>query len=145
MKIESAAFKNNEPIPSEYTCDGKNINPPLSISGIPEGAKSLALILEDPDASIGTFTHWTIWNIDPAIKEIAENGDAGGIEGATDFGSSHYGGPCPRSGTHRYFFKLYALDTMLSIPKNSDKKILEDSMGGHILSSAEIIGLYHKK
>jgi Raf kinase inhibitor-like YbhB/YbcL family protein len=145
MKIESPAFQNNGMIPSKYTCDGDNINPPLNISGVPKNAKSLALIVEDPDASIGIFTHWTIWNISPSTQIIPENSSLNGTEGKTDFGDSRYGGPCPGSGTHRYFFKLYALDTILSIPSGSDKKTLESAINGHILDSAETIGLYHKK
>lgn len=145
MKIESPVFENSRKIPAKYTCDDKNINPPLIISGVPENAKSLALIVDDPDAPAGTWVHWTIWNLDPAIKEIEENSVPDGIEGVTSFDKSGYGGPCPHSGTHRYFFKLYALDTIFSIPESSDKSVLEKAMEGHILASAELVGLYIRK
>ncbi|MCL5017270.1 MAG: YbhB/YbcL family Raf kinase inhibitor-like protein [Patescibacteria group bacterium] len=145
MKIESPAFKNNGMIPSKYTCDGNNINPQLNIFNVPETAKSLALIVEDPDAQIGTFTHWIVWNIDPATKEISENSNAGGAEGKNDFKRSSYDGPCPNSGTHRYVFKLFALDTTLTLPANSDKKSLEAAMNGHVISSVDVVGLYSRK
>lgn len=145
MKIESSVFENNRKVPAKYTCDGKNISPPLVISGVPETAKSLALIVDDPDASIGTWVHWTIWNMDPALTEITEDSVPEGIEGATSFDKPGYGGPCPHSGTHRYFFKLYALDTLLSIPETSDKKVLEEAMSKHIIASTELIGLYSRK
>lgn len=145
MKIESPVFENNRKISTKYTCDDRNINPPLTISGVPENAKSLALIVDDPDAPAGTWVHWTIWNMDPALTEIAEDSVPEGIEGVTNFEKPGYGGPCPHSGTHRYFFKLYALDTILSIPETSDKKALEEAMEGHTLATAELIGLYSRK
>lgn len=144
MKIESSEFKNNVKIPSKYTCDGENFNPPLKIFDVPENAKSLVLIVDDPDATMGIFTHWIIWNINPAIKQIAENNPPQAIEGKNDFGKIGYGGPCPSTGTHGYFFKLYALDILLSIPEDSDKKKLEAAMKNHILDSAELIGLYSR-
>lgn len=145
MKIESPVFENNRKIPAKYTCDGANINPPFIISGTPENAKSLVLIVDDPDAPAGTWVHWTLWNLDPALKEIEEDSVPEGIEGVTSFGKPGYGGPCPPSGTHRYFFKLYALDTILSISEISDKKVLEEAMKEHILASTEIVGLYSRK
>lgn len=145
MKITSPVFENSRKIPSKYTCDDKNINPPLAVSGVPESAKSLVLIVDDPDAPMGTWVHWTIWNMDPALTEIAEDSVPEGIEGVTSFDKPGYGGPCPHSGTHRYFFKLYALDTILSIRETSDKKALEEAMEGHTLASAELVGLYSRK
>ncbi len=145
MKIESPVFENSRKVPAKYTCDDKNINPPLVISGVPETAKSLALIVDDPDAPAGTWVHWTIWNMDPALTEIAEDSIPEGIEGVTNFEKPGYGGPCPHSGTHRYFFKLYALDTILSIPETSNKEVLEKAMEGHTLASAELVGLYSRK
>jgi len=145
MKIASTAFKPDEMIPSKYTCDGENVNPQLNISGIPEDAESLVLIVDDPDAPGGTWVHWTVWNIDPGTNEIAENSIPGGaIEGVTDFGVTGYGGPCPPSGTHRYFFKVYALDTTLDLDSSATAKGVEDAMQGHILDSAELIGLYER-
>jgi len=141
MKITSSVFDNNKQIPSKYTCNGENINPPLAFSDVPESAKSLALIVDDPDAPKGTWTHWVIFNIPTKIMEIKEN-SAPGTQGITSFGKAGYGGPCPPSGTHRYFFKLYALDTVLLLAEKADKKTVEDAMQNHVLSNAEIIGLY---
>lgn len=146
MKLESTAFKHNDRIPPKYTCDGANINPPLKISDIPQNAKSLALIMDDPDAPMGTWVHWTAWNIDPKTSSIAENSiPAKSTEGITSFKSVGYGGPCPPSGTHRYFFKLYALDTTISLQSSADKKKLEDAMKNHILAESQLIGLYSRK
>lgn len=145
MKLTSPAFEHNGSIPSQYTCDGANINPALQIAEIPEGAQSLVLIMDDPDAPMGTWVHWTIWNIDPKITEIAENSvPSGGVEGITSFGKSGYGGPCPPSGTHHYVFKLYALDTKLDLAASIDAKSLEQAMSGHVLDQVELIGLYSR-
>lgn len=144
MKIFSSAFKNNERIPAKYTCDGENINPPLSVSDAPKDAKSLVLIVDDPDAPRGVWTHWTVWNIDPNIAEIAaDSTPPNTIEGITSFGKPGYGGPCPPSGTHRYFFKIYALDTRIDLLPFGKVNELEKAMKGHLLDSAEIIGLYN--
>jgi hypothetical protein len=143
MQLSSPAFKNNKKIPSQYTCDGENINPPLRISGVPAGAQSLVLIVDDPDAPAGDWTHWTVWNIDPRASEIAENSvPAGAAEGLNDFGQTGYGGPCPPSGTHRYQFKLYALDAKLDLGENAKKKELEEALRGHTLAQATLSGLY---
>lgn len=145
MKLSSSAFSQNEIIPKKYTCDGENVNPPLSIADIPKETKSLVLIVDDPDAPKGTWVHWTVFNINPEIKEIAENSiPKDGIEGMTDFGRPGYGGPCPPSGIHRYFFKIYSLDTKLDLKANASKKDLEKAMAGHILAKAELIGLYQR-
>jgi Raf kinase inhibitor-like YbhB/YbcL family protein len=144
MEITSLAFANNQYIPAKYTCDGENKNPPLEISGVPEQTQSLVLTVDDPDAPSGDFVHWTIWNLNPDTKEIIEGGilPAGSVQGMTDFGRSGYGGPCPPSGVHRYFFKLYALDRTLDIPRSSTKKELEKAMAGHIITQSQLIGLY---
>ncbi|MFO7929323.1 MAG: YbhB/YbcL family Raf kinase inhibitor-like protein [Candidatus Humimicrobiaceae bacterium] len=146
LSIGSPAFVHNEMIPSKYTCDSDNINPPLLISGIPEGTESLALIVDDPDAPGGTWVHWIVWNIGPATTEIKENSaPEGAVEGMTDFGKPGYGGPCPPSGTHRYFFKLYALDTTLKLDASATVEELENAMEDHLLDKAELIGLYERK
>lgn len=150
MKITSAAFQHNGNMPSKYTCDGENINPPLSINDVPTAAKSLVLIVDDPDAPMGIWVHWTVWNIDPATTEIAENSvpkgiDGSAVEGTTSFGERGYGGPCPPSGTHRYFFKLYALDTLLDLPSSAKAGDIEKAASGHILDKAELMGLYKRQ
>lgn len=146
MKLESPAFEHNQKIPSKHTCDGKNINPPLKIESVPEATKSLVLIMDDPDAPRGTWVHWTLWNISPDTKEIPENSIlAGAIEGVTSFGKPGYGGPCPPSDTHRYFFKLYSLDTTLELSPQADKALLETAVEGRILDKAELVGLYSRR
>lgn len=143
MQLSTSAFRHQNYIPSRYTCDGENINPSLSIQDAPEDAKSLVLIMDDPDAPGGTFVHWTIWNIDPGTTTISENSVPGkAIEGMTSFGKRGYGGPCPPSGTHRYFFKLYALDIDLVLDPSSTAEDLESAIQGHILAKAELMGLY---
>ena len=146
MKVTSPSFANNQPIPAKYTCDGLNINPPLSFSDIPSNAKSLALIVDDPDAPGGTWTHWILWNISPETKTIEENSVLkNAVEGMTSFGKPGYGGPCPPSGTHRYFFKLYALDETLSLSTSTNVTELTKAMKDHIVAQAELIGLYSKR
>jgi len=146
MQIISPAFLNNQNIPSKYTCDGEGINPPLEFKEIPPNAQSLVLIVDDPDAPNGTWVHWTLWNIDPATISIAENSvPPKAIAGQTSSGQNIYGGPCPPSGTHRYFFKLYALDSKLSVTSFSFKEDLEKAMQGHIISQAELVGLYSRR
>lgn len=145
MKLISSEFENNTEIPSKYTCDGDNINPPLQISEVPEDAVSIVLIVDDPDAPAGDWVHWTVWNIPPETTEILENTAPKGHEGKTDFGKNEWGGPCPPSGTHRYFFKLYALDMELDLDESADKAEIEEAMVGHVLDKAELIGLYKKQ
>lgn len=138
MKIESTAFGNGEFIPAKYTCVGDGISPPLSFSEIPEGAKSLALIVDDPDAPGGDFVHWLVWN-------ISVSGDIlGGVQGKTSFGENKYGAPCPPSGVHRYFFKIYALDSLLDLPVTAIKGDLLSAMQGHVLAQSEIFGKFSK-
>ncbi|NBD15833.1 MAG: YbhB/YbcL family Raf kinase inhibitor-like protein [Cyanobacteria bacterium] len=142
MKITSPAFAHNESIPKKYTCQGEDINPPLTLSDIPQGTVSLTLIHDDPDAPMGTWDHWLIWNIKP-VAEIKEN-SVPGTQGKNSWGKSCYGGPCPPSGTHRYFFKLYALDCELALSEGANKSDLEAAMANHILAQAELMGLYCK-
>jgi Raf kinase inhibitor-like YbhB/YbcL family protein len=145
LKITSPVFQDNGYIPRQYTCDGKDVNPPLVIESVTAGTKSLAIIVDDPDAPAGIWVHWVLWNIDPHTKDIKENVvPTGAIAGRNDFGRHQYGGPCPPSGTHRYFFKVYALDTMLSISPNSTKADLEKAMKKHILAQGQVVGLYKR-
>jgi len=143
LKVTSPVFTNNGFIPRRYTCDGDDVNPPLSIEGLQEGTKSLVLIVDDPDAPMGTWDHWIVWNISPVPK--IEEDSVPGIEGLNDFRRHSYGGPCPPSGTHRYFFKVYALDLTLSISQNSRKKDVERAMAGHMLAKGEVVGLYKRR
>lgn len=142
MKLKSPEFENNGFIPKKFTCQGEDINPALIIEGIPEGTKSLILIVDDPDAPMGTWVHWVLYNV-PVVSSIEED-SVPGDQGITDFGTNGYGGPCPPSGTHRYFFKIYALDTELDLKQGPRKKDLEKAMKDHILGKAELIGRYKK-
>ncbi len=143
MKLESLEFENNGFIPQEFTCEGKDINPGLIIEEIPEGTKRLALIMDDPDAPMGTWVHWVVFNIH--VTDVIEENTVPGTQGINDFRKLEYGGPCPPSGTHRYFFKLYAIDEKLHIEEGCKKKELEEAMEGHILAKAELIGLYERE
>lgn len=143
MKIESPDFKEGKPIPSEFTCDGANISPALVFKDVPEEAKSLALIMDDPDAPMGTFVHWVVWNIPPDTKKVSKGEKVSYPQGRNDFGKLRYGGPCPPSGTHRYFFKLYALDVMLGL-KEATKAELEEAMENHVVAEAKLMGTYQR-
>ncbi len=143
LVVRSVAFADNGHIPSKYTCEGDNINPPLELSDIPPGTQSLALIMEDPDAPNGDFTHWLLWNV-PPTKHIDENSNQG-VSGMNDFGRTGYGGPCPPSGAHHYYFKVYALDCELSITSGENKTSLVEAMNGHILATGELVGRFKKK
>lgn len=145
MKLTSPAFANNGAIPPEFTCDGSGSSPPLIISEVPPNAKSLALIMDDPDAPAGTWDHWIVFNIPSSTNKIAKGAEPEGIGGRNSWGRAGYGGPCPPSGTHRYFFKLYALDTELSLPEGATKSSLERAMGGHVISKTELIGTYKRR
>jgi hypothetical protein len=142
MKITSPEFQHNQFIPKKFTCEGQDISPALIIDGIPKEAKSLSLIVDDPDAPMGTWVHWVVYDI-PIIKRI-EGDSIPGKQGMNNFGRKDYGGPCPPSGTHRYFFKIYALDTTLDLNEGISKGALEKAMQGHILDKAELIGLYKR-
>ena len=150
ITITSSAFSEEGMIPRQYTCDGEDISPPLKWAGIPEGTKSLALICDDPDAPVGTWVHWVIFNIPPeaeglpaniASKETIEGGAKHGINDFRKFG---YGGPCPPGGTHRYFFKLYALDTEIALDPGITKAQLLKAMEGHILAEGQLMGRYKR-
>ena len=142
IKVFSSAFEANSTIPRKYTCDGENINPPLELEGIPEEAESLVLIIDDPDAPMKIFTHWIVWNIEPVAK--IEEDSIPGVEGMNDFRKIGYGGPCPSSGTHRYFFRVYALDRKLELKAGAGRKELESEMIGHIIAEGELIGKYSR-
>ena len=145
LRLTSPVFENNSPLPPRYTCDGENINPPLTIKNVPRGAKSLAFIFDDQDAPRGSYVHWILWNIDPETKDIKEDSvpeDA--VEGTNDFKKRNYGGPCPPTRAHRYAFKLYALDIRLNLESRSTKAVLEKAMKGHILAQAQLLTSYKK-
>ena len=150
MKLTSSAFQQGSAIPSAYTCDGKDLSPPLAWDDIPSGVKSFALISDDPDAPMGTWVHWVLWNVPAAARQLNEAlpADAslpdGARQGMTDFGRIGYGGPYPPSGAHRYVFKLYALDAALSLKPGATKAQLEAAMDGHILERAELMGTYRR-
>jgi Raf kinase inhibitor-like YbhB/YbcL family protein len=143
LSIESSVFESNKLIPKKYTCDGQDINPPLTIEGIPAETKTLVLVMDDPDAPMGTFDHWVVWNIPASTNRIDENSVIG-TEGINSANQSGYMGPCPPSGTHRYFFKVFALDVNLSLAENSRKNDIQKAMQGHILAEGELIGLYSR-
>ncbi len=142
MRLTSPEFMDNQLIPKKFTCEDDDINPKLIIEKIPDNTRSLALIVDDPDAPMGTWVHWVVFNI-PVTSHINENSIPGN-QGINDFRKKDYGGPCPPSGTHRYFFKLYALDTELKLKEGITKKELEKAMQNHILDGSELIGLYKK-
>jgi Raf kinase inhibitor-like YbhB/YbcL family protein len=156
ITLTSTAFKEGQPIPSTYTCDGVNVSPPLEWSGIPKSAKTIAVIAEDPDTPNGTWVHWVLFNLPAENIGLVENLPAteslkaGGFQGTNDFGKIGYGGPCPPSGTHRYFFKIYALDAELSLKggtttkDGATKQDLEKAMTGHIVSQAQLMGTYKR-
>ncbi len=144
LTIDSPAFVHEQPIPSKYSCQGKDINPPLHIDGVPEGTKTLVLIMDDPDAPMGTWDHWIMWNIPPKSQIEEDSVPKGAVQGKNSWKRNDYGGPCPPSGTHRYFFKLYALDKTLDLPASAGKKDVEAAMNGHILAEAVLMGTYKK-
>ena len=144
MKLLSPAFKEGGMIPAKYTCDGNDISPELNIEGVPASAKSLALIMDDPDAPVGTWDHWILFNIPATIKNVAKATEPQGTAGMNSWKKTGYGGPCPPSGVHRYFFKLYALDKMLDLPAGSNKKALESAMKSNIIAEAQLMGKFQK-
>jgi len=147
MRISSRSFKNGEKIPSKYTCDGNDVNPPLEFAEVPEQAKCLVLIMDDPDVpqylrKDRMWVHWVVYNIPPQTKEIRENSIPPGIVGKGTSGDCDYMGPCPPDREHRYFFKLYALDQLLELPKGATKQEVEEAMQNHLLGSAQLMGTY---
>ena len=145
LMLTSPSFEHEKSIPSQFSCQGNDINPALQITDLPDGTKSLTLIMDDPDAPVGTWIHWVMWNIPPTEKIEENSVPAGAVQGVNSWGRNDYGGPCPPSGTHRYFFKLYALDAMLDIPSTSEKADLLNAMEGHVLSEFELMGTYQKQ
>lgn len=153
MELHSTAFGAMAPIPSRHTCDGEDLSPPLSWSGVPAGTASLALIVDDPDAPDPaapktTWVHWLLYNLSPDLGALAEDlreCPAGALEGVTDFGITSYRGPCPPIGTHRYFFKLYALKRMLPPMHEATKPLLLQAMQGQVLAQAELVGTYRRR
>lgn len=151
INITSKAFKEGGMIPPKYTCDGNDVSPPLKWDSVPQGTKSIALISDDPDAPMGTWVHWVLYNLPPDKRELAENFPDdetlpdGTRQGVTDFGKTSYGGPCPPSGTHRYYFKIYALDTVIQSTSVLNKKILLKEMQGHILAEGQLMGRYKRQ
>ena len=150
MILTSAAFVEGRPIPAVYTCESRDVSPPLAWSGAPPGAKSFVLVSDDPDAPGKTWVHWVVYNLPPSVTQLpeafpAERQQADGTrQGLTDFGRVGYGGPCPPSGTHRYFFKLYALDGELTLPPGATKAQVEAAMQGHVLAEAQLMGTYRR-
>lgn len=154
LNIRSPSFAHNGAIPARYTCDGKNISPPLEWAGLPDGTRSLALIVDDPDAPDPaaprtTWVHWVLYNIPPDSKGLRESAEFAGLppgtlQGINDWHRTGYGGPCPPIGRHRYFFKLYALDVLLADLANPAKPVLEKATRGHVLGHAELVGLYQR-
>lgn len=151
IKIASSAFEDGGLIPAKYTCDGEDISPPLQWDAAPEGTKSIALICDDPNAPIGTFVHWVLFNLPADTKELAEGIPKGTTlpngaqQGTSDFGRIGYGGPCPPSGTHRYFFRIYALDTQLDLAPGARKPDLLNAIQGHILAQGQLMGKYKRR
>lgn len=144
LAIASAAFHNNGTIPAKYTCDGGETTPPLSFSGVPPDAKTLALVVDDPDAPGGTWDHWVIWNIPPGVREIAEGAVPAGVVGRNSWQKNGWGGPCPPEGAHRYRFRLIALDAQLALPVDGGTAQLEQAMKGHVLGESVLTARYER-
>jgi Raf kinase inhibitor-like YbhB/YbcL family protein len=144
MQITSVAFEGNQAIPKEYTCDGADVNPELNITGVPSGAKSFALIMDDPDSPQGTFTHWLVWNLEPSAMAIKKSSKPDGLEGTNAVGKIGYTGPCPGKGMHHYHFKLFALDALIMADQGAKRDVLEAAMNGHVIETAELIGTYER-
>lgn len=147
LSVQSTAFNHNDMIPSKYTCDGANVSPQMKWSGAPAGTKSYALLCDDPDAPVGDWVHWILFNIPAGTTELPEHfAKTAGIKaGITDFRKLEYGGPCPPSGVHRYFFKVFALDTVLTLKEGATKAELLQGMEGHVLAKGELVGRYSRK
>ncbi len=146
LKITAPAFQEGAMIPDRFSRNGQNVNPKLRVEGAPENAKSLVLIVDDPDAPAGLFTHWLVWNISPKATDISEGSvPNGAVQGTNDFHGLGYDGPQPPSGTHRYYFKIFALDTTLNLARGAKREALEEAMKGHVVGEGQVIGRYSKK
>lgn len=145
MLIKSSAFENNTPIPRKYTCDGEDVNPPLAFDGVPRAASSLALVVDDPDAPSGPWTHWVVWDIPATTSTIATGQDPAGVVGENSWHRNAYGGPCPPRGEHRYRFTLYALDTTMELAPDAGPGELGRAMKGHVLATAQLVGRYARR
>jgi Raf kinase inhibitor-like YbhB/YbcL family protein len=145
MKITSSAFQEGGNIPSKFTCEGSDTSLPLQITGVPSEAKGLVLIVDDPDAPGGVFTHWLIWNIPPQTNSVAEGSAPKGVQGTNDFGKSGYRGPCPPPGTHRYSFKIFALDRELELRSGAKRAQVDAAMKGHVIARGELVGRYARR
>jgi len=151
IQMTSSAFAESGMIPPKYTCDGQDVSPPLKWESVPEGTRSIALICDDPDAPMGTFVHWVLYNVPADVRELPENVPAeatlsnGAKQGTSDFGTTGYGGPCPPGGTHRYFFKIYALDAPVELSAGATKAELLGAMEGHILAQGRLMGKYKRQ
>jgi hypothetical protein len=146
IKITSSGFQEGGTIPEKFSKNGQNVSPGLRVEGVPADAKSLALIVDDPDAPVGLFTHWLIWNLDPKTTEIAEgSAPSGAVPGRNDFGDIGYGGPQPPSGTHRYYFKIFALNSPLVLKPGAKRKDVDAAMKGHVIAQGQVMGRYSKK
>lgn len=151
MDVKSTAFENGGMIPARYTCDGKNVSPALEWYSIPSGTRSITIIADDPDAPMGTWVHWVYYDIPPETTSLPENVSprehppSGGTHGVNDFGKTGYGGPCPPGGTHRYYFKIYALDAVLGVTPGATKKQIVKAMEGHILDKTQLMGKYKRR
>jgi hypothetical protein len=150
MRLQTNAFQAEEAIPREYSCDGKDVSPPLSWTEVPEGTRSFVLIADDPDAPGGTWVHWVYYDIPKALRELPKGVEAvdhpspGGTQGVNDFGNLGYGGPCPPGGVHRYYFKLYALDETLNLKPGGSKKDALNEMEGHVLEETRLMGTFSR-
>lgn len=144
LQVTSTAFSEGQPIPEKYTCDAQNVSPPLKWSGAPASTKSVVIIVDDPDAPSGTFTHWVLYDVPGNTAELSEGSSGGGKEGVTSFRKTGYGGPCPPSGTHRYFFRVYAVDSSSLGKAGLSKAEVMAAMKGHILAEGQLMGTYKR-
>lgn len=144
LKVSSPAFASKASIPARFTCDGANVSPELHIEGIPKDSKSLVLIVDDPDAPSGTWTHWVVFDIPPNTS-IIDQDSVPGVQGLNDFKVTDYRGPCPPSGSHRYFFRVFALDAKLNLNRGASRKSVEAAMKGHVVAQGELYGVYQRK
>jgi Raf kinase inhibitor-like YbhB/YbcL family protein len=150
IEVRSSAFGDGDRLPSDFTCEGADMSPPIQWSGVPANAQSLTVIVEDPDALAGNWTHWLVYDLPPSMTQLpsgipeGEMLSNGGLQGRTDFGKPGYGGPCPPSGEHRYFFRIYALDAMLRLQPGISRQELLEAMQGHILAEGVLMGTYER-